>query len=136
MSDTEITGGCLCKSVRYRVPAEPLWVAHCHCGSCRKSAGAPFVTWAGFPKDAATWEGAPRRDFASSPGATRSFCPTCGTPLTYYGERWPDELHFLVATFDDPEAVTPARHVYWREHLSWIELSDGLPRHDGMTGED
>jgi len=135
MSARAITGGCLCRAVRYRAPAEPLWVAHCHCESCRRSSGAPFVTWAGFPKEAVVWEGDAPKRFASSPGVARSFCATCGTPLAYEGERWPDEQHLLVANFDDPNAVTPARHVYWAEHLKWIEPGDDLPRHEGMSGE-
>jgi len=135
MSEHGITGGCLCRAVRYRARAEPLWVAHCHCESCRRSSGAPFVTWAGFPKDAVTWEGDVPKRFVSSPGVGRSFCPSCGTPLAYEGERWPDEQHLLVANFDDPNAVTPARHVYWAEHLRWIEPADDLPRHEGMSGE-
>src|SRR5205807_1695250 len=43
-----ICGGCLCGAVRYEGIGELYNVTHCHCEDCRKSAGAPFVTWASF----------------------------------------------------------------------------------------
>jgi len=43
-----IRGGCLCGATRYEGIGEPYNVTHCHCEDCRKSAGAPFVTWASF----------------------------------------------------------------------------------------
>ena len=43
-----IRGGCLCGAIRYEGIGEPYNVTHCHCEDCRKSAGAPFVTWASF----------------------------------------------------------------------------------------
>src|SRR5207249_4523371 len=45
----EVTGGCFCGAIRYRVNDAPRDVAHCHCGICRRTTGAPFVTWATFP---------------------------------------------------------------------------------------
>src|SRR5881396_1158763 len=45
----EITGGCFCGAVRYRVSATTRDVSHCHCSICRRTTGAPFVTWATFP---------------------------------------------------------------------------------------
>lgn len=135
MPDTSLTGGCLCGAVRYRAPAPPIWAAHCHCASCRKAAGAPFVTWAGFGRGAVAWEGEPQR-YASSPGVVRSFCPTCGTPLAYESERWPDETHILAATLDAPDAVRPTAHLYWGEHLAWIEPGDGLRRLDTTLDDD
>ena len=40
-----IEGGCVCGGVRYRLEAAPTQVNDCHCLDCRRSSGAPFVTW-------------------------------------------------------------------------------------------
>src|SRR5206468_9902663 len=37
----EITGGCFCGAVRYRVSATTRDVSHCHCSICRRTTGAP-----------------------------------------------------------------------------------------------
>jgi len=95
-----------------------------------------MVTWAGFDKSTVRWTEAEPRFYASSSGVSRGFCPTCGSSLSFEGARWPGELHLLVASFDDPEAVTPTAHVYWSEHLSWMERANDLPRHDGNSSED
>lgn len=128
---TTRTGRCLCGAVRYAAEGEPLWVAHCHCESCRRASGAPMVTWAGFRRGEVRWTAATPKAYASSQGVERRFCPECGTPLTYESTRWPDETHILAATLDDPDSVTPTRHVYWAEHLSWMAPGDSLPRHAG-----
>ena len=77
---------------------------------------------------------------ASSPGVTRCFCSDCGTALTYESERWPGEVHVLVATFDHPEDFAPKAHVYVSEKLAWLELDDDLPQHptfsDGNGADD
>ena len=39
-----------------------------------------------------------------------------------------DELHIPDATLDDPEGVTPTAHVYWSEHLAWLEIGDTLKK--------
>src|SRR5216117_2644895 len=44
-----ITGGCFCAAIRYRVSATTGDVSHCHCSICRRTTGAPFVSWATFP---------------------------------------------------------------------------------------
>ena len=65
---------------------------------------------------------------------TRRFCGACGTPLSYESTRWPDELHILVAILDDPESLTPTAHVFWSEHLSWLEMDDGLKKFKTIGG--
>jgi len=125
------SGGCLCGRMRYAAEGEPLWVAHCHCESCRRASGAPMVTWAGFRRERVKWTAGTPQAYGSSPGVERRFCPACGAPLTYESTRWPDETHILAATLDDPESVTPTRHVYWAEHLAWMAPGDDLPRFPG-----
>ena len=57
---TTVEGGCLCGRVRYRVAGAPVRVTHCHCTLCRRSAEAPFLTWATFRAAAfAVTRGAP-----------------------------------------------------------------------------
>jgi hypothetical protein len=127
----ERRGRCLCGAVRYRVTGEPIWVAHCHCDSCRRASSAALVTWAGFRRpDFAFTAGEPAA-YRSSPGVVRRFCPRCGSPLTYESLRWPEETHVQVCSFDDPTAFQPTRHVHVAEQLPWLHLADGLERNPG-----
>ncbi len=137
MTDNQLSreGGCLCGAVRYRCRGEPLWVAHCHCNSCRRACGSVVLPWAGYDGRAfAVIKGEPHR-FQSSPGAWRQFCPSCGTPLTYQSERYPDEVHITVGSLDNPEEVPPRGHVFTEEQISWLHIEDGLPRF-AKTGRD
>jgi len=127
-SETAMTGGCMCGAVRFTAAGDPNWVAHCHCTDCRRATGAAFSTYAGFPKtkvrfDAETPPGRP-----SSSGVMRRFCPQCGTPISYEGERWADEIHLFIGTLDDPAQLEPTAHVYTSEQLPWVQLADGLPK--------
>jgi hypothetical protein len=132
---TKIEGGCACGAVRYAIAGAPRWAAHCHCRDCRRTAGAPYVTYAGLLRPQVTWSGTAPVRHRSSPGVTRSFCGTCGTPLAYEGVRWPDEVHIFAATFDDPSMVNPQAHVYVGQKLPWVQLSDGLPRYRTVASE-
>ncbi len=126
-------GGCLCRTVRYRVTGAPMWVAHCHCESCRKASGSAVVTWAGYTRETfEVAEGWPVR-FASSPGVTRSFCPHCGTPLTYETERRPGKVDVTVGSLDEPAEFAPTAHVWESERVAWLHIADDLPRHE-QTG--
>jgi hypothetical protein len=124
-----MSGGCLCGAVRYSAAGAPKWASHCHCRDCRRAAGAPYVTYVGFATGQVSWSGETRRRYESSPGVIRSYCDRCGTPLTYQGERWPDEVHILAGTLDDPAAIKPQIHVHVAEKVPWVHLSDGLPRY-------
>ena len=78
-----VEGGCLCGAVRYRASGESDHPTLCHCNSCRRAAGAPVVAWTTFPPSRFEFtKGTPAR-YRSSPPVVRTFCSTCGTPLTY-----------------------------------------------------
>lgn len=129
-SDTrpERGGRCLCGAVRFLARGEPRWIAHCHCESCRRATSAALVTYAGFAIEDVIWSGLDRAKFSSSPGVERSFCPRCGSPLSFSGERWPGEIHLFAVSFDDPGKLLPTVHVHAGEQLPWLQLADGLPR--------
>lgn len=125
----EILGGCFCGAIRYRIDGHPRRVTSCHCLHCRKTSGAPFLTWAEF--DPARFEivkGDPGR-CGSRPLVTRQFCSSCGTQLTYQHAEEPDTIDVTAASFDAPDAFTPEDHVWCDRMLHWIRLADGLPRY-------
>ncbi len=133
MTTRESKGRCLCGAVRFKATGEPLWVAHCHCHSCRRNTGCAVATFVGFDKARFAYtKGAPG-SYNSSPGVTRSFCGRCGTPLTYEAERCAGEVHVYVSTLDNPEDFPPQSHVFVAEQIPWLHISDDLPRHRGTS---
>lgn len=130
MSTRVETGRCLCGEVRFEARGEPLWVAHCHCHSCRRNTGGPVTTFVGYRREQLSYLSGERRTYESSPGVRRRFCGTCGTPLSYEADRCADEIHLYVSTLDHPSRFEPGLHVHFEEKVGWLELNDDLPRYD------
>jgi hypothetical protein len=124
----EHEGGCHCGAVRYRVSGVPEHVSVCHCSDCRKSAGAPFVSWADFKVADFKVEGKVS-SYNSSANAYRHFCAKCGTGLYYVNEQvLPGLVDIQTATLDDPEVLTPQLHVQAAEQLKWTRGLESLPK--------
>jgi hypothetical protein len=119
----------LCGAVRFVATGEPRWIAHCHCESCRRATSAPMATYAGYAAANVAWSGDALAEFQSSPGVVRQFCRRCGSPMSFAGAKWPDEIHLFVASFDEPAAFAPTLHVHAGEQLPWLHLADDLPRY-------
>jgi hypothetical protein len=123
-------GGCFCGSVRYEVEGDPHWVTNCHCEHCRRSTGAPFLTFAGFESDGfRIVRGTPRRHHTRD-AVTRQFCDRCGTQLTYQDAEYEQSIYVTVGSLDDPTAVAPRDHIWASRMLPWLRLDDGLPRYE------
>jgi hypothetical protein len=117
-------GGCLCGAVRFRVTGTAKWTGYCHCHSCRKHTGAPVSAYAGFERGQVAFTDGSLARYGSSAGVSRGFCATCGSTLTYEGERWPTEIHFHVGAFDQPEDFAPAGDTFAEERLAWLHLAE------------
>ncbi len=124
-------GHCLCGAVTFAYDGPENWVAHCHCESCRRQTASPFTTFMGVPNGAWAWTGVTPSIYASSPGVKRYFCPTCGAPMAFEADRFPDEIHFYVSLLDDPSVLTPRGHVHWDERVAWVPVHDDLPKREG-----
>ena len=125
MSETH-TGGCLCGRIRYAISMPDGFhdTAHCHCRMCQRGVGATVVTWTTVPKPAFAWTAGAPAEYRSSPGAIRTFCPGCGTSLTFVEDAL-DTLDVSVASLDDPEAAPADRNI-WTE--SRLKLMHGFDR--------
>ena len=128
MSGAEHSGGCLCGTIRFRMTADPLWVAYCHCESCRRHTGSVVATFAGFAESAVSFSEGTPAVFESSPHVWRSFCGRCGSPISYRSTRFPGEVHFYIGVMDRPEQYLPQAHVHHGERVPWFDTKDDLAR--------
>lgn len=124
-----LTGGCLCGAVRFRVSGTPIYVAHCHCGMCRKASGAPVVTFARFPLGGFAFTKGKPKTYRSSRKNRRGFCAKCGAQLCFIAGDKPESIGLNVGCLDAPEKLTPTSHIYADTMIPWLHMRDGLPRH-------
>ena len=131
-----ITGGCLCKAVRYEIAAEPIATRMCWCRLCQYLGAGNATVNVAFPKSAATISGELRdyRSVADS-GAVmhRRFCPSCGTPMFSEAEPRPHLIVVRVGTFDDPELGKPVGTIWTKSAPHWACFDEGLPKGDGQA---
>ena len=131
----EITGGCSCRAVRYRITAAPIITRVCWCRLCQYlGAGCGTVNTC-FPKSAVTIEGAlsDYRDLADSGNVMhRRFCPTCGTPMFSEAEVRPHLIFVRSGTLDDPEIAKPAATIWTSQLPTWGCVDPKIPRVEGQ----
>ena len=117
-----LTGGCFCEAIRYEARGTPFNETNCHCSICRRTTGAPFVTWFSVrSSDFRIIKGDPTR-FNSTAKGIRSFCSRCGTQLTFEHADFPDEIDVTTSSLDAPELVPPRDHTRTSPRLRWIEV--------------
>ncbi len=124
-------GRCFCKAVSFEILTPIRWSVTCHCESCRRQCSAPMTTYIGVPDTQWKWTGAAPKVYRSSPGVERTFCENCGTPLSFRSENMTGLMHFYVAAMEEPERFEPQLHVAYEEKLSWLNISDDLPKREG-----
>ena len=115
-----VHGGCYCGSLRYELDPTDGLVANCHCTLCRKTSGAPYVTWLLIADVRFTWSGAEPASLKSSDHGTRGFCQHCGTPISFQTSQRPGQIDITVASLDDPNPYSPTEDVYIEDKLDWI----------------
>jgi hypothetical protein len=93
------------------------------------------VAWLTFPASRFSFvRGAPAR-FHSTPPVTRTFCPTCGTSLTYVHADRPAEIDVTMSSLDDPDAFPPTHHSWLSDSVSWVRFGDDLPAYPRSSVE-
>ena len=127
-------GGCLCRSVRYRITGAPLLSIICHCHSCRKASAAPSVAWLTLDIAHLKVLSGVLRSFQSSRGVTRTFCAVCGSPITYESDRYPGTIDVTTVSLDDPGQFPPAREVWLEHKIAWEVTNETLEQFPQGSG--
>ncbi len=121
-----IDGGCFCKAVRYTVDEGDYVVVNCHCSMCRKTSGAPFVTWLTVPRDIFRWTQGEPKCLQSSEHGNRYFCPECGTHMAFITMKREEFVDITTGSLDRPEDFVPTRAVHEDSKLPWLPATEIL----------
>lgn len=92
-----------------------------------------MTIWVGYRPSQLRWTGGTPKPFSKTRGVVRTFCPECGTSISYLDEGIKDELYINIGFLDSPERFRPQAHAYWRMKLPWLDFADDLPRVDGYS---
>jgi hypothetical protein len=125
-----ITGGCLCRAVRYSIAAAPLITRVCWCRLCQYLAAGNGTVNVCFLSAAVSVEGE-LRDFRSVADSGnvmhRRFCPLCGTQVFSAAEARPHLTFVRAGTLDDREIARPAATIWTSQAPSWACIDGALP---------
>lgn len=113
-------GGCFCGTVRYRIEPRDSEVVNCHCSMCRRTSGAPYVTWILLSDEQFELTQGEPAVLKSSGHGTRWFCEKCGTPIVFRTTKRPGKTDVTVCSLDDPNACPPNEDVYVETRLKWV----------------
>ena len=128
MSEVERAGGCLCGEVRYTPLGEPERVGLCHCTTCRKNTGTPYLAFAIYDAARVSIEGVLKAHRA--PAIERRFCPRCGT-LVCLAEEGSAEISLMLGAFDEPPAITPQYELWVGHRRDWLSPVPGARQYAG-----
>jgi len=122
-------GGCFCGAVRYEIQGALIRTTNCHCAHCRRTSGAPFLTWITVDVGSFRIIGGAPSQYSSRPGVTRQCCPNCGTQLTYQLAEEPELIDVTACSLDALEGIAPEDNIWCDRMVPWLKLADGLPRY-------
>jgi hypothetical protein len=128
-----ITGGCLCREVRYESTSQPLVSRACWCRVCQYLGAGSGTVNVCFPTASFTIRGATAdfRSVADSGNVMhRRFCKTCGTQLFSEAEARPHLVFVRGGTLDDPEIAKPVVTIWTSQAPGWACIDDKIPKVD------
>jgi hypothetical protein len=133
---TEITGGCACGKVRFKIAGPLMGCAVCHCRDCQKASGGGPNYVALAPKLGFQVTQGHARIFASRADSGsevgRAFCADCGTPLWSITAPLVPFNPVKLGALDDPSGMTPGLHLYTDSAQPWHLMHEGAPRFPKM----
>lgn len=132
-----IRGRCHCSHILFEIIPPTDFCSHCHCESCRRTHGAPFVTWTSVPESQLKITAGEDflKQYSSSPGIVWMSCAHCASPLFQITKHSPAKIYIAVASLIDPLDRDPENHVSFGECVSWIKVNDGLPQHSQRASD-
>ncbi|WP_449288959.1 GFA family protein [Microbulbifer halophilus] len=135
----DISGSCLCGSVRYTSSGKVTMAGNCHCINCKKATGSGYAPVLFVPKDSVEITGDVR--YYQTTGK-RGFCPNCGSSLfedpavENPGEFLSGMLGICAGSLDDLSQYKPEIDIFTSRSATWECMDPNLPKFSEMPSPD
>jgi len=133
-----LTGGCLCRAIRYTVSVPITELRVCHCCDCQKHTGTSGSVNAMVKTDTIKiTQGTPKRyTVTADSGRTlhRFFCGDCGSPLFSRRELTPENTALRIGTLDAEHAggMRITANIWTRSARSWAHIDPATEQFAGQ----
>lgn len=129
MEEQELSGGCLCGAVKFKVRGPWQRFMHCHCSRCRKVTGTGHASNLFAGAENFRWtQGEENTRYFQPPDAARfknTFCTICGGRLPSVS-RDGKSVNVPAGSLDEVPDMKPQARIYWGSRTPW-SCADGLP---------
>ena len=132
MTQTTLTGSCLCGAMKYEITGEPQRFVHCHCSRCRKATGTGHASNLFLEPASLKWlAGEDQFRSYKVPEAkrfTNAFCANCGSRMP---RRLKDTNAVIIpaGSLDGDAPLKPAARIFYDSRAPWSCDAGGLPVH-------
>ncbi len=128
-TDHELSGGCLCGGVRYRLTGPARDILNCHCTNCRRTHGH-VAAYTAVKRSELELSQAETLSWYhdESPGTDRGFCNRCGASLFWDPRDDSNRISISAGTLDHSRGLSTVGHVFVGEAGSYYRVDDGLPQ--------
>jgi hypothetical protein len=134
-SPTRAEARCVCGDVVVEIAVPAQWAWHDHAPASRRAHGAAYATYVGSWKSRFRFvQGEDCLTRYEEPGAVRSFCARCGTPMLYERKRAPNNVNIPRALFSSGVGREPRYHIRIDELRDWAYLGEKLKPLKGFPG--
>lgn len=126
----DLTGGCLCGGVQYRIQGPRRNIINCHCENCRRTHGhiaaytlVKKTDLIMLAQQSLSWY------HDKSPNTYRGFCRKCGASLFWDPRDASEKMAIAAGSLDSTEGLKTIGHIYVAEAGDYYEIVDGLPEY-------
>lgn len=126
---SELTGGCLCGGVRYRIHGPRRHIVNCHCENCRRTHGH-IAAYTALDRENLTLEVEKTLKWYhdKTPDTYRGFCTHCGASLFWDARSGNNRISIAAGSLDQGHGLQTIGHVYTAEAGEYYQIDDGLPQ--------
>lgn len=125
----EITGGCFCGEVRYRIESPLESGRSCHCSRCRKAFSGTGSAYSEVAPGSFSWVSGEKTltQYDTAPGWALCFCSNCGTTLC--GIHTGEVHGVTLGSVDGDPRVQIEMHIFVDSKAPWDHIGGTAPQY-------
>ncbi len=123
-------GTCLCGKLRFEINGPIQDIVYCHCSLCRKAQGSAFATNGNVNiTDFVFLSGEENlTGYESTPGQSKYFCKTCGSPIISKSLALPDKVRVRLGVVETDIDEKVGAHIFVGSKAVWEKIDGSLPQ--------